>query len=172
MPLSLEALSAATALLVPTLPPHESHPLLYKGFCQFLQRLKESTSSQESLLAYVIFELLFLEGSGFGLDLKKCAVTEREDDLIYVSPRSGRAVCGEAGLPYAHKLLKLPPFINELKTGSPLSQFSSGLTFTDLKQALELTGYFIESHVFQPISTPIPASRDRLFQEVRKKIKK
>ena len=33
-----------------------------------------------------------LEALGFGLDLAECAATGATDDLIYVSPRSGRAV--------------------------------------------------------------------------------
>ena len=38
------------------------------------------------------FELAFLAELGFGLDLSSCAATGAKDDLIYVSPRSGRAV--------------------------------------------------------------------------------
>ncbi len=46
-----------------------------------------------------------LEELGFGLDLSKCAVTGVTDDLMYVSPRTGRAVSAEAGEPYKDRLL-------------------------------------------------------------------
>ena len=42
--------------------------------------------------AMVLFELLLLAELGFGLDLSECAVTGDRDDLIAVSPKSGRAV--------------------------------------------------------------------------------
>jgi recombinational DNA repair protein (RecF pathway) len=40
----------------------------------------------------VRWEAGLLEALGFGLDLSRCAATGRVDDLIYVSPKSGRAV--------------------------------------------------------------------------------
>ena len=50
------------------------------------------------------FELDFLAELGFGLDLSSCAATGAADDLIYVSPRSGRAVSAAAGAAYQDKL--------------------------------------------------------------------
>ncbi len=50
---------------------------------------------------------------GFGLDLSECAATGADADLVYVSPRSGRAVSREAGQPYGGKLLKLPAFLRD-----------------------------------------------------------
>ena len=47
----------------------------------------------------VRFELQLLAELGFGLDLTQCAATGASDDLIYVSPKSGRAVSRAAGEP-------------------------------------------------------------------------
>ena len=41
---------------------------------------------------FVRFEAGLLEDLGFGLDLSRCAVTGTMDDLVWVSPRTGRAV--------------------------------------------------------------------------------
>ncbi|WP_348246434.1 DNA repair protein RecO, partial [Salmonella enterica] len=49
---------------------------------------------------FVRFEAGLLEDLGFGLDLSRCAVTGVMDDLVWVSPRTGRAVSREAGGPY------------------------------------------------------------------------
>jgi DNA repair protein RecO (recombination protein O) len=35
---------------------------------------------------------MMLEELGFGLDLKECAATGVKEDLIYVSPKSGRSL--------------------------------------------------------------------------------
>jgi DNA repair protein RecO (recombination protein O) len=53
------------------------------------------------------FELTFLAELGFGLDLEACAATGTTADLIYVSPRSGRAVSRAAGEEYRDKLLRV-----------------------------------------------------------------
>jgi DNA repair protein RecO (recombination protein O) len=60
---------------------------------------------------FVRWEAGLLEALGFGLDLSACAATGALDDLRYVSPRSGRAVSGEAGAPYAGRLFALPAFL-------------------------------------------------------------
>ena len=46
----------------------------------------------------VQFELHMLSELGFGLELDSCAVTGTCDELIYVSPKSGRAVSRQAGV--------------------------------------------------------------------------
>ena len=51
-----------------------------------------------------------LQHLGFGLDLTECAATGSKQDLIYVSPKSGRSVSAAAGKKYRKKLLDLPAF--------------------------------------------------------------
>jgi DNA repair protein RecO (recombination protein O) len=91
-----------------------------------------------------------LEDLGFGLDLSRCAVTGEMDDLIWVSPRTGRAVSREAGAPYADKLLTLPPFMLGAQ---------AGLGQGDVGAGLALTGHFLEQFVFHPQNRPIPPAR-------------
>ncbi len=68
----------------------------------------------KALLAETLvrFELMILRELGFGLDLEECAATGMRDELVFVSPKSGRAVSREAGEPYAPKLLPLPDFLH------------------------------------------------------------
>ncbi len=63
--------------------------------------------------AMVRYELLLLAELGFGLDLDRCAVTGANDELVAVSPRSGRAVSAAEAEPYAGRLLPLPRFVRE-----------------------------------------------------------
>ena len=55
----------------------------------------------------VRFELQLLSELGFGLDLASCAATGATIELVYVSPKSGRAVSRAAGEPWQDKLLPL-----------------------------------------------------------------
>ncbi|MCS6987704.1 MAG: DNA repair protein RecO [Sphingomonadaceae bacterium] len=88
---------------------------------------------------FVRFEARLLAELGVGLDLAACALTGSHDRLEFVSPRSGRAVSGPAaqGQPWAHRLLRLPPFLRD-----PTS--AEG----DLVDGLRLTGHFLARHAW------------------------
>ena len=98
------------------------------------------------------FELAFLAELGFGLDLSACAATGATDDLIYVSPRSGRAVSRAAGEAYHDKLMRLPDFLRA--ENEPAS-------VADLTDAFALTGFFLERHAFAPRGLALPDARAR-----------
>src|SRR5208282_1695805 len=103
------------------------------------------------------FELAFLAELGFGLDLSSCAATGATDDLIYVSPRSGRAVSGAAGEAYRDKLLRLPGFLRA--NAEPASA-------ADLADAFALTGFFLDRHAFAPRGLALPDARARFVAAV------
>jgi len=103
------------------------------------------------------FELAFLAELGFGLDLSSCAATGAKDDLIYVSPRSGRAVSGAAGEAYREKLLRLPSFLRT--AAEPASA-------ADLADAFALTGFFLDRHAFAPRGLAVPDARARFLAAV------
>jgi|SRR5579862_24481 len=98
------------------------------------------------------FELDFLAELGFGLDLLSCAATGATDDLIYVSPRSGRAVSRAAGEAYRDKLMRLPAFLRG--EAGPESA-------AELADAFALTGFFLDRHAFAPRGLPVPEARAR-----------
>jgi len=107
-PAKLAALTSACAMVEIALPERHPYPRLYALFLQFLADMHESDRWMEN---YISLELDLLAEAGFGLDLTQCAATGRTDELIYVSPKSGRAVCREAGEPYKEKMLPLPGFL-------------------------------------------------------------
>ena len=103
------------------------------------------------------FELNFLAELGFGLDLSSYAATGTADDLIYVSPRSGRAVSAGAGAAYHDRLLRLPAF---------LSQDVVTASAADLADAFSLTGFFLDRYAFAPRGLPVPDARARFVSAV------
>jgi DNA repair protein RecO (recombination protein O) len=77
-------------------------------------------------------------------------------DLVYVSPKSGRAVSREAGEPWQDRLLRLPEF---LVTGTePSAQ--------DLTDGFALTGFFLSRHVFEPRNLPAAPARESFIAAV------
>jgi DNA repair protein RecO (recombination protein O) len=108
-----------------------------------------------ALVAY--FELQLLAELGFGLDLDACAATGATADLVYVSPRSGRAVSREAGEPWRGKLLALPAFFRAGSNGGPPAP-------DELRNGFALTGFFLARHVYDPRGEPLPAARHHFIE--------
>lgn len=153
--LDLAGLAAACAVADAALPEREPHPAMFDGFRAFLSALGHPGWP----IVYVRLELGLLQELGFGLDLEKCAATGTTEDLAYVSPKTGRAVSRAAAGPYKEKLLVLPAF---LSTGA--SQAEGG----ELQEALDLTGYFLERHVFWPHNKPLPPARARFMETLQR----
>jgi DNA repair protein RecO (recombination protein O) len=152
---ALAGLSAAAAVTAAALPEREPHPGAFLAF----EALAASLLVADIWPAvYVRFEAGLLEELGFGLDLSRCAATGSTDDLIYVSPRTGRAVSRAAGEPYKDRLLALPPFLLSSQTG-----LGSG----DVGKGLDLTGHFLEQFVFAPLNRPPPPARLWLIDRLR-----
>ena len=81
----------------------------------------------------VRFELQLLSELGFGLDLERCVATGVSGDLVYVSPKSGRAVSRLAGEPWADKMLRLPAFLRDTrKLTQPGRILADGFALTGL----------------------------------------
>jgi DNA repair protein RecO (recombination protein O) len=146
----LAGLAAACALLELTLPERDPHPHLFAALEGYLEQL---VGDREWLEGYVRFELGLLAELGFGLDLSRCAVTGASEDLVYVSPSSGRAVSRAGAGAYADRLLPLPPFLLGRGPADP-AQLTAGL---------RLTGTFLRRHLFDASDRSPPEARDRLL---------
>ncbi len=151
----VQSLSAVLRLL----PERDPHPHLFEALNVVLDNLSDARSAGE---LYVRFELGVLDDLGFGLDLSVCAASGDSEDLIYVSPKSGRAVSRQAGAPWADKMLALPEF---LKTGA-----RDGATIETMTQAFRLSGYFLNRYVYGPRDLEPGRERDGFIQAVLKKM--
>ena len=155
-PDTLSCLSSALALSQSALPERESHPSVYEGLSIVLNSLE----GEDWPSVYVKWELGLLGELGFGLDFSCCAATGVSTNLIYVSPKSGCAVSGEAGEPYRASMLALPSFLLEQGVSGSPSEIVEGLT---------LTGFFLERHVFGHLNSKnLPAARPRFRERMRR----
>lgn len=150
-PRPLMALKVVTNLISLSLAEREPHPTLYSQFLNLIQNLKTC----HWIESYVRFEILLLQELGFGLTLDRCAVTGSQENLTYVSPKTGRSVTHNVGAPYAPQLLELPDFLTKDVRGDS-DQYT---------QALKLTGYFLEKHVIHPSKKDLLSERLRLVEK-------
>ncbi|HWZ09102.1 MAG TPA: DNA repair protein RecO [Bradyrhizobium sp.] len=129
---------AAVARLLPERDPHEN---IYEMLDRTLDDFEDAG---EAAVHLIRFELAMLAELGFGLDLEACAATGATADLIYVSPKSGRAVSRTAGAPFSDRLLRLPAFLR------PGEGETGGWPDNDLSDGFALTGLFLLRHVLEP----------------------
>jgi DNA repair protein RecO (recombination protein O) len=78
-----------------------------------------------------------------------------KDNLVYVSPRSGRAVCEEAGAAYHDKMLKLPAFLKDSRASIAPGDVGAGFA---------LTGFFLDRRLFALANKTMPEARSRMIE--------
>ena len=139
------------AALCRLLAEREPHTAVYDALQAILDRLEEQRAVAPMIAR---FELDFLAELGFGLDLAACAATGAKDELVFVSPRSGRAVSRAAGEPYRDKLMRLPVFLRQGEEGETATP-----SLGDLVDAFALTGFFLDRHAFAPRGLSLPEAR-------------
>lgn len=149
---ALTGLNAATAVLNLVVPERAPYANIYAATGLLFDALAEDGLAHWGPL-YARWEIGLLEALGHGLDLSECTATGTTEDLVYVSPRSGRAVCRAAGAPYAARMLTLPQFLlgsqNPIETG-------------DIAAALRLSAHFLAERLLVPNAKTLPAARMRL----------
>jgi DNA repair protein RecO (recombination protein O) len=154
--LALAGLNAVTGLLRFCLPEREVHPVLYQRTEALLDLL-----GQEEIwpLAYLRWEMTLLEELGFGLDLSSCAVTGAVEDLVYVSPKSGRAVSRLGAGAWADRMLPLPDVLRGIGAGAD----------AEIAQGLRTTGYFLAARLAADLGDrPLPEARARYVEALNR----
>ena len=113
---------------------------------------------------FVRFELALLNELGFGLDLARCAANGSVVDLVYVSPKSGRAVSRDAGAPYADRMLALPDFLR--------TDLNEAADPNGLSAVFRLTGFFLDRHVYEPRGIKPDGARDSFIAATLKALER
>lgn len=154
--LALAGLNAVTGLLSFVLPERETYEAFYTQSIQLFDLLGQTDIWP---LAYLQWEVALLSEMGFALDLSACAVSGGNDDLFYVSPRTGRAVSRLAAGDWADRLLPLPHVL-------------LGKGDADAAQiviALKTTGHFLHNHLAKSLGNrALPEARERLIDVLKR----
>lgn len=157
-PLPAAAIEWATALTATALPEGHPYPPLYQALEGLLAAIEAAPAASGWGAALVRYELLLLAELGFGLDLERCAVNGSNNDLVAVSPRSGRAVSAAEAEPYEDRLLPLPRFLSQGGTAS----------WSDIIDGLQLTGHFLTRDLLTERAAPVLDGRERLVDRLRR----
>lgn len=163
-PLRLALLGSALGL-VNFLPERELCPEIYALLFELI-----CGGEDDLFFKIVAFEYHLLKELGFGLSLRTCAVTGGSEDLSYISPKSGKAVCRAAGWEWRHRLFPFPQCLKacalSLEMPEPLC-LKDGVV-ADTLDGLMITGHFFSRHVFEPRRCGPPLARERLVSLLQK----
>ena len=157
-PLAASAIDWVTALTAIALPEGHPYPRIHAALDGLLAAIEAAPSALGWASSLVRYELLLLAELGFGLDLERCVVSDSNDDLVAVSPRSGRAVSASAAEPYTGKLLPLPRFLIEGGQGD----------WAQVGEGLALTGHFLERDLLTGRSAGLAPARSRLVDRLQR----
>lgn len=101
----LKYMNSAFSLIKSLIPERAEFTNLYDNTLNFLRQLPHSKNALQS---YLNWEMFFVGELGYAFDLSKCSGCGSNDNLTFLSPRTGRAVCSKCAVPYMNKLYKLP----------------------------------------------------------------
>lgn len=149
---SLTVLNAVCALVEGCFEERDPHPALFEE----VRRVIVGAGAYKD---YALVEKFVLAESGYGLDLSCCAATGSRENLIYISPKTGRAVCEAAGAPYRDKML---PFPRLYRSGNFMPKPA------EILDALRVSGYFLQEWLYVPRGRNLPLARQRLEEMIEK----
>ncbi len=159
-PLPAAALDWVAALTAVALPEGQAFPLLHDALEGVLAAIEAAPSARGWAAALARYELLLLAELGFGLELGRCVVTGGADDLAWLSPKSGAAVCGMAARGHESRLLALPAFLRRGGTAD----------WPDILAGLALTGHFIARDVLADSRSDAGGARARLIDRLNRAV--
>ena len=159
-PLPAAAIDWVTALTAAALPEGHPYPAIHAALSGVIDAIEAAPAARGWATALVRYELLLLAELGFGLALDRCTVTGAQEDLAWISPKSGAAVSRSAGEGYADRLFAFPPF---LRDGGPAG-------WDDILAGLRLTGHFIARDLLTDRRADTLAARARLIDRLKRAV--
>ena len=150
----LSTLSAFCTLTKETLPQEDN----LERFYYYIESFFSFINDENWLTHYAYFEFYLLEYLGIGLDLSECSATGTKENLRYISPKTGKAVCAQAGEPYKDRLSAYPEFI--IKQNYTPTQ-------KEIYELLRMTEFFLRKNFFQTHGLKFPENRASLLSTLR-----
>lgn len=157
--IKLLAVNCITITLSVVLPPRDININFYPILINLLTKIEESNHWYSQ---YLFTELVLLKKLGFGLDIQQCGAGGDNNDLKYISPKTGRAVSASKGELYRAKLFHLPNILRKVEYESEILKITS----QEFSDSLQIINYFLEKHCFHPYNLPLPSIRKLLLETI------
>ncbi|ABD45251.1 DNA repair protein RecO [Ehrlichia chaffeensis str. Heartland] len=147
----------STVILDQVLPENEENYIIYNCLDIFINSIQFQDINWK--IKYLRLELTLLSELGFGLDLSRCAVNNTNENLTFISPKTGKAVSKTVGLPYSKSLLPLPQLLYDV-----YNNYEYKYSKTDFKLSLNVLGYFFKKHFLTEKNTILIKYREEIIK--------
>ncbi len=155
--IKLKILSCCCNLLYDCMAENHPNKNLFNTTLFIIHNIETENNETILLYKYMLWERELLSQIGFALSLDKCNATGSTENLIYISPKTGHAICESAGKPYSSKLLSMPKIWQNKVNIDELTQ-------DQIKPALDVLEYFFNKHIYQEKGKTIPYIRRNLLK--------
>ncbi len=146
-----------TFTLDQVLPENEENYTIYNCLDTFINSIQIKDINWQ--IKYLRLELTLLSELGFGLDLSRCTVNNTNENLTFISPKTGKAISKTVGLPYKKNLLPLPQLLHDVYNNCAY-KFSK----TEFKSSLNVLGYFFKKHFLIEQNTILIKYREEIIK--------
>ena len=150
--IALSSFCALSNLCLPELQPLDRFYYLIESFINLI-------NEDNWLTHYSLYEFFLLDFLGVGIDLSECSATGTNENLEYVSPKTAKAVCKDAGFPYRDRLFKFPHFV---------VNHNFDASMDEVLDLLVMTGFFLNKNFFAIHNLKFPDCRANLAEIVEK----
>ncbi len=150
----LLCLTAMFDILMNALPERQDQDFLYNETLAAILKIEHKNHFYE----YSLWEIKLLNALGYALDLSKCGNCGQGQDLVYISPKTGRSVCKTCGNEYRDRMLKLPNL---------LYSYNDNPEYSEINDIVCIASHFFEKIAFVNDGFTIPESRDRLVATIK-----
>jgi DNA repair protein RecO (recombination protein O) len=128
---------------------------IYFDILKCLSDICKGHSSESAIALHIInLELSILKKTGFGIDFTRCHVTGSNDNLAYISPKTGNVVCYEVGKAFEDKLFSLPKWI--ITSEDP--------SYDDIIGASKITSHFLNKYYGTYANNNISYYKNTIFK--------
>jgi DNA repair protein RecO (recombination protein O) len=153
--------SVAAELIYNLFPESLELNLTFNNYNKLLKNIIFAETKIIQFKEYLIFELMLQKEMGYEIDLNACAVCNTNNDLVFISPKTGRAVCYEHGQAYEDKIFLLPKF---------LLDFSELPDKKSLEDCAKISEHFLNKYYFKQYGKEISYMRNVLLNTISKEI--
>ncbi|QGR02558.1 DNA repair protein RecO [Ehrlichia ruminantium] len=155
--LQILCLAFFTFILDQVLPENEENYTIYHYLDIFISSIQLKNINWQ--IKYLKLEMILLSELGFGLDLSKCAINNTQEHLTFISPKTGKAISEDIGLPYKKNLLPLPKLLYNIYNNNTY-EFSN----IEFKLSLNVLGYFFKKHFLTTKNTIFLKYREEIIK--------
>ena len=136
----LESFNKIFLIIDRFIPDRDNNPELFNELLKII--VQSQLEEKKFMSLFIRFCFFLIKNLGYGVDFSQCSVSG-VNNVAFISPKTGNAVCAKVGKKYEKKLLHIPKF---------LLQNEAEIENIDIKNGIKLLDFFFLKYEILPLS--------------------